>query len=154
MIASRKTLVARLTELWPISMFHMKQLENLENIQRIFLRTEKIFHERYSKRKMIYCSKEHVKLTQYMKRKISPSLIFQIHGSSSFAQVFYHFIFVVVLLNSKQRLPEKRETQQVSMPIRIDLRMLLTCHNVMSSYCFTRVQKWKSFGLVCGLSHP
>ena len=68
-----------------------------------------MFHEKYSKGKMIHCSKEHVKLTQYIKRKISPSLTFQIHGLSSFAQVFYHFIFVVVLLNSKQRLPEKRE---------------------------------------------
>ena len=57
-IASQKNLSARLPEERPIT-FHMKPLvkEYLENVQRIILRPQKIFHERYSKEKMIYRSK-------------------------------------------------------------------------------------------------
>ena len=56
-IDSQKNLSARLPEERPISTFHMKPLEYLENVQRIILRPQKIFHERYPKEKMIYRSK-------------------------------------------------------------------------------------------------
>ena len=56
-IASQKNLSARLPEERPISTFHMKQLEYFENVQRIILRPQKVFHERYSKEKMIHRSK-------------------------------------------------------------------------------------------------
>ena len=87
------------------------------------------------------------KIYTYIKRKISLSLTFQIHCSSSQAQVFYHFFFVVVLLKREQRLLEKRQTQQISMPIQIRWRIFLTPHAVTSRYCFAHFQKWKSSSL-------
>ena len=80
---------------------------------------------------------------------LSPT--FQIHCSSSYAQVVYHFLFVVVLLKGEQRLLEKRETQRISTPIRIRSRIFLTRH-VTSRYCFTHFQKWKSSGLLTNIA--
>ena len=136
-IASQKNPAARLPEVRPICTFHMKKLEEyLENVQWIFLRPEKFFHERYSKVKMI--------IDTYIKRKISLSLTFLIHCSSPYAQVFYRFFFVVLLRKGEQRLLEKRETQQISTPIRIRSRIFLTLHAMTSRYCvayFTKVEK-------------
>ena len=73
----------------------------------------------------------------YIQRKISLSRTFQIHRSSSYVQVFYHFFFVIVLLL------EKRETQQISMPIRNRSNIFLTLHSVTSCYCSAHFQKWK-----------
>ena len=87
MIASQKNPAARLPEVRPICTFHIKKLEGLEyleNVQWIFLRPEKFFHERYSKVKMI--------IVTYIKRKISLSLTFLIHCSSPYAQVFLPFL--------------------------------------------------------------
>ena len=73
-------------------------------------------------------------------------LTFQIFRSSSYAQVFYHFLFVAVLLKGEQRLLEKRKTTDFhanSNP----LEDILTRHAMTSSYCFTHFQKWKSSGL-------
>ena len=60
---------ARLPEVRAIFTFHMKKLEYLENVQRIFWKTEKIFHERYSKVKMIITRKIVRKLTRTSKEK-------------------------------------------------------------------------------------
>ena len=51
------------------------------------------------------------KIDTNIKRKTEKyRLTFQIFRSSSYAQVFYHFLFVVVLLKGEQRLLEKRKT--------------------------------------------
>ena len=61
---------------------------------------------------------------------------------------FYRFFFVVLLRKGEQRLLEKRETQQISTPIRIRSRIFLTAmlwrHAIVSHIS----QKWKSSGLV------
>ena len=66
----KKNLAARLPEVWPISTFHMKQLEYLENVQRIALRPEKIFHERYIKVRMVSLIVITRKIDTCIKRKI------------------------------------------------------------------------------------
>ena len=50
-MASQKDLAARLSEVRPISTFHMKQLEYIGNVQKVFLRSKENFHERYSLRR-------------------------------------------------------------------------------------------------------
>ena len=59
------------------------------------------------------------KIDKCIKRKILLSKTFQIHCSSSYAQVFHYFFFVVVLPKGGQRLLERHETQQISSPIGI-----------------------------------
>ena len=61
---------------------------------------------------------------------------------------------MVVFLKGGQRLQKKRETQQVSTPIRIRSRIFLTRHAVTSRYCFAHFQKWKSSGRDDGQAHP
>ena len=53
-----------------ISTFHMKKLKYLENVQRIFWRPEKPFHERYSKVKVIN-TQNCTKMTRTSKQKSS-----------------------------------------------------------------------------------
>ena len=140
-IASQKNPAARLPEVRPICTFHMKKLEEyLENVQWIFLRTEKFFHERYSKVKMI--------IDTCIKRKISLSLTFLIHCSSPYAQVFYRFFFVVLLRKGEQRLLEKtRNTTDFhanSNPLE-DISNPPSRHAMTSRYCvayFTKVEKF------------
>ena len=78
-IASHKNLAACLPEVRPISTFHstfhMKQLEYLENVQRIFLRPAKIFHGSDSKVKMIITRKIARKLTRTSKENLGFSNI-------------------------------------------------------------------------------
>ena len=76
------------------------------------------------------------KIDTCIERKILLSKTFQIHCSSSYAQVFYYFSFVVVLPKGGQRLLERHETLQISSPIGIRSRIFLTRHAVTSSYCF------------------
>ena len=90
----------RLPEVRPISTFLMKKLEYLENAQRIFLRPENFFSRETFQ-------SEDDDNTQ----NCSLSLTFKIHCSSTYAQAFYHFFFVVVLQKGEQRPLEKRETQ-------------------------------------------
>ena len=88
------------------------------------------------------------KINTYITRKILLSKTFQIHCPSSFSKVFYYFFFVAVLLKGEQRLLKKRETQQISTPIRIRSNIFLIRHAVMSCYYFAHFQDWKSSGLV------
>ena len=136
---SRGLSTFRLPEVRPISTFPMKQLEYLENAWVIFSRLSREIFQSEDDSSVVITSKTDT----CIKRKISLSKSFQNHCLSSYAQVFYHFFLVVVLLKGVQRLLEKRETQQISTPIRIRSRIFVTRHAVTSRYCFAHFQKWQ-----------
>ena len=85
----KKNLASRLPEERPISTFHMKQPEYLESVQRIFLRPEDFLREIFQIDTSIEITR---KIDTYIKRQISLSPTFQIHRSSSYAQVVYYFL--------------------------------------------------------------
>ena len=71
------------------------------------------------------------KIDSYIERKLLLSLIFCHHCLPSYAQVFYHFFFLIVSLKGWQRLLQKRETRQIFMPTRIRSRIFQSRHVVM-----------------------
>ena len=140
MIASQKNPAARLPEVRPICTFHIKKLEDLEyleNVQWIFLRPEKFFHERYSKVKMI--------IVTYIKRKISLSLIFLIHCSSPYAQVFLPFLLRCFVTKRRAKTAGKTRNTTDFHANSNPLEDISNRHAMTSRYCvayFTKVEKF------------
>ena len=150
MIASHKNLAARLPEVRPISTFHstfhIKQLEYLENVQRIFVRPAKIFHWSYSKGKMIITRKIAQKLTRTSKEKSRFLWYFKsivhrpMHKPStiSSSSLCYKKASKECWKNAKHYRFQPR------------LRIFLTRQAVTSHYCFAHFQKWKRSALDSG----
>lgn len=85
------------------------------------------------------------KIDSYIERKLSLSLIFRHHCLPSYAQVFYHFFFLIVSLNDWQRLLQKRETRQIFMPTRIRSRIFQSRHVVMLDHVMLIVSRIYNF---------
>ena len=136
----------RSRELWPISTSHTKQLEYLEKVLSLFFPIPvKSIKGRYFKSEDDSLHEIASKIDSYIERKLSLSLIFCHHCLPSYAQVFYHFFFLIVSLNDWQRLLQKRETRQIFMPTRIRSRIFQSRHVVMLDHVMLIVSRIYNF---------